>query len=83
MSDASVASAKFGDLLLMITGQGQHWRARVEEVDDPEGGLSDATDYVSPDRAKLGAVTIARELFGTNVIEDELKWCPTPVDDSD
>ena len=78
MNDASVASAKFDDLLLTITRHGECWRTRFEEIDEPNGGLSDGTDYATPDTAKRGAVTIARELFGTNVSEEELEWRPTP-----
>lgn len=71
---ANLASAKFGDLLLIITRHGGYWRAHVEEIDDPDGGLSDGTDYANPERAKSGAATIARELFGTNVPEEQLEW---------
>lgn len=79
MSEANVASAKFGDLLLTITRYGECWRAHVKEVDDPDGGLSDGTDHASPDRAKRASVAIARELFGTNVPEERLEWRPTPT----
>jgi hypothetical protein len=67
---------KFDDLLLTVTRHGECWRARVEGIDDPDGSLSDGTDYASPDRAKRGAVKIARELFGTNVPEEGLEWGP-------
>jgi sigma54-dependent transcription regulator len=50
---------------LTITQHESLWRARVEENDDPTSALSDGTDYVSPERAKRGAVTIAQELFGS------------------
>jgi hypothetical protein len=79
MSDTNAASARFDDLQLTITRHGEYWRARVEEIDDPNDGLSDGTDYASPDGAKRGAVTIARELFGTNVPEEELEWRPMPT----
>jgi hypothetical protein len=81
MSDANGSSVEFEDLLLTITRNGEYWRARVEEVDDPNGGLSDGTDYPSPGKAKRGAVDIARELFGTNVPAEELEWRPTPTGD--
>ena len=81
MSDASSVSAKFDDLLLTITRHDECWRARVEEIDDPNSALSDGTDYASADRAKRGAVTIAEELFGTEVREEELEWRPTPTGD--
>ncbi len=74
MSDANVSSAKFEDLLLSIARSGEYWRARVEEIDDPNSGLSDGIDHESPGKAKRGAMDIARELFGTNVREEELDW---------
>jgi hypothetical protein len=78
MSDEDVASATADDLLLTITRQGEYWRARVEEIGDPDSGLSDSTDYASLDRAKRAAVTIALDLFGTSVAEEELEWRPVP-----
>jgi len=80
MSEAHASSAKFDDLLLTIARNGEHWRARVEEIDDPDSGLSDGTDYANPGTAKRGAADIARELFGTNVAEEELDWRPIPSD---
>ena len=77
MGDAKNISARFEDLLLTITRHESLWRARVGESDDPTSALSDGTDYVSPERAKRGAVTIAHELFGTNVPEEELEWQAT------
>lgn len=81
MADAKTISARFADLLLTITRHESLWRATVEENDDPTSALSDGTDYVSPERAKRGAVTIAQELFGTNVSEEELEWQATEESD--
>lgn len=67
-------SARFEDLQLTIARHDQYWRARVEAIEDPNGALSDGTDYSSLDRAKRGAVAIAQELFGTNMTEEELEW---------
>ena len=74
MSRIESRSARFKDLLLTIARTDGYWRARVEEVGDPSSTLSDGTDYPSPDRAKKGAGAIARDLFGTNVSEDQLEW---------
>jgi hypothetical protein len=74
MIDDNVILARVEDLLLTITRYGESWRAHVEEIDDPNSGLSDGTNYVSPDEAKVGAVTVARELFGTSIPEEELEW---------
>jgi hypothetical protein len=79
ISDDIVASATAEDLLLTVTRHGEYWRARVEEIGDPDSGLSDSTDYASLDRAKRAAVTIALDLFGTSVPEQELEWRPTPT----
>jgi len=80
MYDTDMVSANFEDLLLTITKHGEYWRARVEEIDDPDSALTDGTDYASPDRAKRGAMTIALDLFGTSVPEEELQWRSTPMD---
>lgn len=81
MRDANSIWSRFEDLLLTITRHEGLWRARVEDNDDPTSALSDGTDYVSPERAKRGAVAIAQELFGTNVPQEELEW--QTIDQSD
>ena len=80
IGDANAASAKFEDLLLTIRRHGNCWRASVEEIGDPDSGLSDGTDYANVERAKRGAVSIARELFGISLPDDEeLDWRPAPT----
>ena len=74
LEDENIDSAIFEDLRLTVIKRGGGWRATVEDVDDPNTRMSDGTEYASPDKAKRAAVNIARELFGTNVHEDELEW---------
>lgn len=74
MTESITVSARFEDLLLIVTRDENAWRARVEEGNDPTSALSDGGLYASSDRAKAAAVSIALELFGTIVPPDELRW---------
>jgi hypothetical protein len=76
IEDQSVDSATFEDLRLTVAKRGDCWLASVEDIDDPAeiSTMSDGTDYVNPEAAKRAAVVIAKELFGTDVPEDELEW---------
>ena len=76
MSEANNFLAKSDDLLLTITKHGASWRVCVEEAGDPSSALSGGTDYPSVERAKEGAISIALELFGTEITAAELKWQP-------
>jgi hypothetical protein len=77
IKDRDADSAIFEDLRLIVVRHGEHWRASVEEIDDPNSRLSDGTDYRELDQAKRAAVTIARDLFGTDVPEHRLEWLGT------
>ena len=78
MSEANNFLARSDDLLLTISKHGAYWRVRVEEADNPSSALSGGTDYPSVERAKEGAISIALELFGTEITATELKWQPVP-----
>lgn len=78
MTSEKQISARFDDLLLTVIAHDQHWRARVEEIGDPDSAISGGIEYQSIERAKQGAIGIALELFGTRVPPDELEWQPTP-----
>jgi len=76
MSEANNFWARSDDLLLTITKHGASWRVRVEEADDPSSALSGGSDYPSVERAKEGAISIALELFGTEITAAQLTWQP-------
>ena len=74
IEDRGIDSATFEDLRLTVAKRGDSWRASVEDIGDPASTMSDGTDYAQLERAKRAAVIIAKELFGTDVPEDELEW---------
>jgi len=74
MSEEHRSWAEWGDLLLSVMKHDLFWRVRVEVQGDPDSAISDGTNYETSTRAQKAAVEIAHELFGTNVIEEELKW---------
>jgi hypothetical protein len=79
MGDASKFAARYEDLLLTATRYGALWRVRVEEADVPNSALSGGAEYPTVERAKQGAISIALELFGTDIPAEALEW--QPIDD--
>lgn len=69
------ASATYADLRLTIVQVDHAWHARVEGRDDPNSALSDGAKYETADGAKAAAISIACELFGTIVPQNDLRWC--------
>lgn len=79
MADSNSFAARYDDLLLIVTRDGALWRIRVEEADVPNSALSGGVEYPTVERAKQGAISIALELFGTDIPIGELEW--RPIDD--